>query len=69
MDGGEAQSAAAEGAPAAKVELLPSRQFPNWLAERPFVFAQVKAGRGVEEIAAFVEKLGGLRRSAHHSVA
>jgi len=28
--------------------------------ERPFVFAQVKAGKGVGEIAAFVEKTGGL---------
>jgi urease accessory protein len=28
--------------------------------ERPFVFAQVKAGKGVPEIAAFVEKTGGL---------
>jgi urease accessory protein len=28
--------------------------------ERPFVFAQVKAGQGVPEIAAFVEQTGGL---------
>jgi len=28
--------------------------------ERPFVFAQVKAGKGVAEIAAFVAKAGGL---------
>jgi urease accessory protein len=28
--------------------------------ERPFVFAQVKAGKGVPEIAAFVEQTGGL---------
>ena len=28
--------------------------------ERPFVFAQVKAGQGVPEIAAFIERLGGL---------
>ncbi|HMA15279.1 MAG TPA: urease accessory protein UreG [Kiloniellaceae bacterium] len=28
--------------------------------ERPFVFAQVKVGKGVPEIAAFVEKTGGL---------
>ncbi len=28
--------------------------------ERPFVFAQVKAGKGVPEIAAFVAKAGGL---------
>jgi urease accessory protein len=29
--------------------------------ERPFVFAQVKAGKGVEEIAGFIAKAGGLR--------
>ena len=46
MDGGEAQSAA-EGAPAAKVELLPSRQFPNWLAERKvsLAFTTYQAGK------------------------
>jgi urease accessory protein len=32
--------------------------------ERPFVFAQVKAGQGVAEIAAFVEKTGGLKPAA-----
>ena len=35
--------------------------------ERPIVFAQVKAGLGVAEIAAFIERAGGpcwLRRSA-----
>jgi urease accessory protein len=30
--------------------------------ERPFVFANVRAGKGVAEIAAFIEKRGGLRR-------
>ena len=28
--------------------------------ERPFVFANVRAGKGVAEIAAFIEKQGGL---------
>jgi urease accessory protein len=28
--------------------------------ERPFVFANIRAGKGVEEIAAFIEKQGGL---------
>ena len=28
---------------------------------RPFVFANIRAGQGVAEIAAFVEKQGGLR--------
>ncbi|MBN8907585.1 MAG: urease accessory protein UreG, partial [Rhodospirillales bacterium] len=29
--------------------------------ERPFVFANVLAGKGVEEIAGFIERQGGLR--------
>ena len=29
--------------------------------ERPFVFANVRAGRGVAEVAAFIERQGGLR--------
>jgi len=37
--------------------------------ERPFVFAQVKAGQGVPEIAAFIERLGGLDSSAETSAA
>ena len=37
--------------------------------ERPFVFAQVKAGQGVPEIAAFVERLGGLDPGTETSVA
>jgi urease accessory protein len=37
--------------------------------ERPFVFAQVKAGMGVAEIAAFIEKTGGLRSSEATSAA
>lgn len=37
--------------------------------ERPFVFTQVKAGRGVEDIAVFVEKLGGLKRPPDCSAA
>jgi urease accessory protein len=32
--------------------------------ERPFVFANIRAGTGVAEIAAFVERQGGLTRSA-----
>jgi urease accessory protein len=28
--------------------------------DRPFVFANIRAGKGVEEIAAFIEKQGGL---------
>jgi urease accessory protein len=30
---------------------------------RPFVFASVRSGRGVDEIARFIEEAGGLRRS------
>jgi urease accessory protein len=32
--------------------------------ERPFVFANVSAGKGVAEIAAFVKKQGGLTSAA-----
>jgi urease accessory protein len=32
--------------------------------ERPFVFTNIRAGRGVAEIAAFIERQGGLRRAA-----
>jgi urease accessory protein len=28
---------------------------------RPFVFANVRAGKGVEDIAAFIQRQGGLR--------
>jgi len=37
--------------------------------ERPFVFAQVKSGQGVAEIAAFVERLGGLAPAADEAAA
>ncbi len=37
--------------------------------ERPFVFAQVKAGQGVPEIAAFIERLGGLEPGTKTSAA
>jgi urease accessory protein len=30
--------------------------------ERPFVFAQVRAGKGVDEVARFIERMGGLGR-------
>jgi urease accessory protein len=29
--------------------------------ERPFVFANIRAGQGVSDIAGFIEKQGGLR--------
>jgi urease accessory protein len=32
--------------------------------ERPFVFANIRAGKGVAEIAAFIERQGGLKRAA-----
>ncbi len=32
--------------------------------ERPFVFTNIRAGKGVAEIAAFIERQGGLRRAA-----
>lgn len=36
------------------------RDARKMLGERPFVFAQVKAGKGVPEVAAFIEYVGGL---------
>jgi urease accessory protein len=32
--------------------------------ERPFVFTNIRAGKGVAEIAAFIERQGGLKRAA-----
>jgi urease accessory protein len=32
--------------------------------DRPFVFTNIRAGQGVPEIAAFIERQGGLRRAA-----
>ena len=43
----------------ASLEVM-DRDAKKMRGERPFVFAQVKAGMGVPEIAAFVEKTGGL---------
>lgn len=52
----------------ASLEVM-DRDAKKMRGERPFVFAQVKAGQGVEEIAAFIEKLGGLDAKAESSVA
>ena len=32
--------------------------------DRPFVFAEARNGTGIDEIAAFIEKMGGLRQAA-----
>jgi urease accessory protein len=32
--------------------------------ERPFLFTNIRAGKGVAEIAAFIERQGGLKRAA-----
>ncbi len=37
-----------------------ARDAARMRGDRPFVFANIRAGRGVAEIAAFVERLGGL---------
>ncbi|WP_340119503.1 urease accessory protein UreG [Pelagibius sp. 7325] len=47
----------------ASLEVM-DRDAKKMRGERPFVFAQVKAGKGVPEIAAFIEKTGGLRPAA-----
>ncbi len=52
----------------ASLEVM-DRDAKKMRGERPFVFAQVKAGKGVPEIAAFIERLGGLGSQAKSSVA
>jgi len=47
----------------ASLEVM-DRDAKKMRGERPFVFAQVKAGQGVPEIAAFIEKTGGLKPAA-----
>ena len=46
----------------ASLEVM-DRDAKKMRGERPFVFANVRAGQGVSEIAAFIERQGGL--SAH----
>jgi urease accessory protein len=45
----------------ASLEIM-DRDAKKMRGERPFVFANVRAGKGVADIAAFIEKQGGLRR-------
>jgi urease accessory protein len=40
-----------------------ARDAQRMRGERPFVFSNIRAGTGVAEIAAFIERRGGLRRS------
>lgn len=47
----------------ASLEVM-DRDTKKMRGERPFVFAQVKAGKGVEEIARFIAKAGGLTEVA-----
>ena len=47
----------------ASLEVM-DRDAKKMRGERPFVFANIRAGKGVAEIAAFIEKQGGLARSA-----
>jgi urease accessory protein len=44
----------------ASLEVM-DRDSKKMRGDRPFVFAQIKAGKGVEEIANFIAKSGGLR--------
>lgn len=46
----------------ASLEVM-DRDAKKMRGERPFVFAQVKAGKGVPEIAAFIERTGGLGKA------
>jgi urease accessory protein len=43
----------------ASLEVM-DRDAKKMRGERPFVFANIRAGKGVAEIAAFIERLGGL---------
>jgi len=52
----------------ASLEVM-DRDAKKMRGERPFVFAQVKAGQGVAEIAAFIEKTGGLASAKKTSAA
>ena len=47
----------------ASLEVM-DRDAKKMRGERPFVFTNIRAGKGVGEIAAFIEKQGGLRRAA-----
>jgi urease accessory protein len=47
----------------ASLEVM-DRDSKRMRGERPFLFANIRAGKGVAEIAAFIERQGGLRRPA-----
>ena len=47
----------------ASLEVM-DRDAKKMRAERPFVFTNIRAGQGVPEIAAFIERQGGLSRAA-----
>jgi urease accessory protein len=47
----------------ASLEVM-DRDSKKMRGDRPFVFTNIRAGKGVAEIAAFIERQGGLRRAA-----
>jgi urease accessory protein len=47
----------------ASLEVM-ERDAKRMRGERPFVFAEARNGTGIDEIAAFIEKMGGLRQAA-----
>ena len=47
----------------ASLEVM-DRDAKKMRGDRPFVFTNIRAGKGVAEIAAFIERQGGLRRAA-----
>ncbi|WP_419758967.1 urease accessory protein UreG [Acidisoma sp.] len=47
----------------ASLEVM-DRDAKRMRGDRPFVFTNIRAGKGVAEIAAFIERQGGLRRAA-----
>ena len=47
----------------ASLEVM-ERDAKRMRGDRPFMFAEARNGRGIDEIASFIEKMGGLRQAA-----
>jgi urease accessory protein len=47
----------------ASLEVM-ERDAKRMRGDRPFIFAEARNGRGIDEIASFIEKMGGLRQAA-----
>ena len=47
----------------ASLEVM-ERDAKRMRGDRPFIFAEARNGRGIDEIASFIERMGGLRQAA-----